>query len=62
MEETDLSDNTAIAEVIFSVKTGGVDLSIVLGTALIVMVGSINNYNISKRKKNKIKKNKIKRN
>ena len=38
-EETDLSDNTAIAEVIFSVKTGGVDLSIVLGTALIVMVG-----------------------
>ena len=40
-EETDLSDNTAIAEVIFSVKTGGIDLSIVLGTALIVMVGAL---------------------
>ena len=40
-EETDLSDNTAIAEVIFSVKTGGIDTAIVLGTALIVMVGAL---------------------
>ena len=40
-EETELSDNTAIAEVIFSVKTGGIDTAIVLGTALIVMVGAL---------------------
>ena len=40
-EETSLEDNTSIAEVIFSVKTGGIDTSIVLGTALIVMVGAL---------------------
>ena len=40
-EETDLSDNTAIAEVIFSVKTGGIDTAIIIGTALIVMVGAL---------------------
>ena len=44
----------AVAEVIFSVKTGGTDTAIVLGTALIVMVGALNDYNISKGKKNKI--------
>ena len=40
-EETDLSDNTSTAEVIFSVKTGGIDTSIVIGTALIVMLGAL---------------------
>ena len=40
-EETDLEDNTSTAEVIFSVKTGGIDTAIILGTALIVMVGAL---------------------
>ena len=40
-EETDLSDNTSIAEVLLSVKTGGIDTSIVIGTALIVMIGAL---------------------
>ena len=40
-EETDLSDNMAVAEVIFSVKTGGTDTAIIIGTALIVMVGAL---------------------
>ena len=40
-EETDLSDNTSIAEVLLSVKTGGIDTSIVIGTALVVMLGAL---------------------
>ena len=40
-EETNLEDNTSTAEVIFSVKTGGIDTAIILGTALIVMVGAL---------------------
>ena len=40
-KETGLSDNTAIEEVIFSVKTGGIDKGLILGTALIVMVGAL---------------------
>ena len=40
-EETNLGDNTSTAEVIFSVKTGGIDTAIILGTALIVMVGAL---------------------
>ena len=40
-EETNLDDNTSTAEVIFSVKTGGIDTAIILGTALIVMVGAL---------------------
>ena len=41
MEEISLEDNASTAEVIFSVKTGGIDTAIVLGTALIVMVGAL---------------------
>ena len=40
-EETNLEDNSAKAEVILSVKTGGIDTSIVIGTALIVMIGAL---------------------
>ena len=40
-EETNLEDNTSTAEVIFSVKTGGIDTAIIIGTALIVMVGAL---------------------
>ena len=40
-EETNLEDNTSTAEVIFSVKTGGIDTSIVIGTALTVMIGAL---------------------
>ena len=40
-EETNLEDNTSTAEVIFSVKTGGVDTAIIIGTALIVMIGAL---------------------
>ena len=40
-EEKDLTDNTAIAEVIFSVKTGGVDTAIIIGTTLVVMLGAL---------------------
>ena len=40
-EETNLEDNTCTAEVIFSVKTGGIDTAIIIGTALIVMVGAL---------------------
>ena len=40
-EETNLDDNTSTAEVIFSVKTGGIDTAIVIGTALIIMIGAL---------------------
>ena len=40
-EETNLEDNSAKAEVILSVKTGGIDKGIIIGTALIVMVGAL---------------------
>ena len=40
-EETNLEDNTSTAEVIFSVKTGGIDTAIVLGAALIIMIGAL---------------------
>ena len=40
-EETTLDDNTSIAEVIFSVKTGGIDTAIIIGTALIIMIGAL---------------------
>ena len=40
-EEKDLGDNTATAEVIFSVKTGGVDTAIIIGTTLVVMLGAL---------------------
>ena len=40
-EETNLEDNTSTAEVIFSVKTGGVDTAIIIGTALIIMIGAL---------------------
>ena len=38
-EETNLEDNKATAEVIFSVKTGGIDKAIIIGTTLVVMLG-----------------------
>ena len=38
-EESNTEDNEANAEVMLSVKTGGIDSSIVLGTALIIMLG-----------------------
>ena len=40
-EETDISDNTSVAEVLLSVKTGGTDTAIIIGTALIIMVGAL---------------------
>ena len=40
-EEINIEDNTSTAEVIFSVKTGGVDTAIIIGTALIVMIGAL---------------------
>ena len=40
-EETSLEDNTSSAEVIFSVKTGGIDTSIIIGTALVIMLGTL---------------------
>ena len=40
-EETNLEDNTDTAEVIFSVKTGGIDTSIIIGTALVIMLGTL---------------------
>ena len=39
MEEISLEDNASTAEVIFSV--GGIDTAIIIGTALIVMVGAL---------------------
>ena len=41
MEEISLEDNASTAEVIFSVKTGGIDTAIIIGTALIVMAGAL---------------------
>ena len=41
MEEIRLEDNASTAEVIFSVKTGGIDTAIVIGTALIIMIGAL---------------------
>ena len=40
-EESNLDDNSATAEVMLSVKTGGIDTSIVIGTALIIMLGAL---------------------
>ena len=40
-EEINIEDNTSTAEVIFSVKTGGVDTAIIIGTALIIMIGAL---------------------
>ena len=40
-EEINIEDNTSTAEVIFSVKTGGIDTAIVLGAALIIMIGAL---------------------
>ena len=40
-EETNLKDNTATAEVILSVKTGGIDTTIIIGTALVIMIGAL---------------------
>ena len=40
-EETNLEDNTDTAEAIFSVKTGGIDTSIIIGTALVIMLGTL---------------------
>ena len=53
-EETDLEDNTSTAEVIFSVKTGGIDTAIILGTALIIMIGALMVTIYLKEKKQKI--------
>ena len=40
-EESNLEDNSATAEVMLSVKTGGIDESIVIVTALIIMLGAL---------------------
>ena len=40
-EESNTEDNKAIAEVLLSVKTGGTDTSIILGTVLVIMVGTL---------------------
>ena len=53
-EETSLEDNSSTAEVIFSVKTGGIDTAIIIGTALIIMIGALMITIYLKEKKQKI--------